>query len=242
VPVLPAAALTRALLSGAINPGAGTAAGVLPLKAIEAEMAAPDLKISHTVTSGAAASLIEVACGELPYRQLPPSITAFHDPDAPSVWIGQADIDASGTFIGRLFRAVFGFPPSGRGVPVTVTVDRCGEAEIWTRNFDGRRFSSHLTYEGRNVVSERFGPFKILLGLSAANGEIAMPVVGWRLGPIPLPLALAPKSDTREFVGEDGRFHFDVAITLPIGGRIAHYRGWLEPKSIGVRSRASFAG
>ena len=37
-----------------------------------------------------------------------------------------------------------------------------------------------------------------------------MPVVGWRIGPMKLPLAIAPKSDSREFVGEDGRFHFDV--------------------------------
>jgi len=114
-------------------------------------------------------------------------------------------------------RAIFAFPPSGRGVPVTVSADRRGDGEIWTRNFDGQRFASHLAFEGQSVVSERFGPFKILLGLRAENGEIQMPVVGWRLGPVPLPLALAPRSKTREFVGEDGRFHFDVAIELPIG-------------------------
>jgi hypothetical protein len=96
----------------------------------------------------------------------------------------------------------------------------------------GRRFASRLTLEGQNVLSERFGPFKILLSLVASNGKIAMLVVRWRLGSVPLLLALAPKSETCEFVGEDGRFHFDVAIKLTIGGLLAHYRGWLEPKAL----------
>ena len=52
VPVLPAAALARALLSGGVKPGAGTAAGVLPLKVIEAEMVGLDIRILRTVTRG----------------------------------------------------------------------------------------------------------------------------------------------------------------------------------------------
>lgn len=56
-----------------------------------------------------------------------------------------------------------------------------------------------------------------------------------RLGPIALPRALAPKSDTREFVDERGRFRFDVAIGLPLIGQLAHYRGWLEPQILPAR-------
>jgi hypothetical protein len=47
VPVLPAVALTRALIHGDIQPGADIA--LLPLQAIEAEMQAPALKITRTV-------------------------------------------------------------------------------------------------------------------------------------------------------------------------------------------------
>ncbi len=62
-----------------------------------------------------------------------------------------------------------------------------------------------------------------------------MPVIGWQVGRIKLPLFLAPKSETREFVGDDGRFHFDVAIRVPLVGLLAHYRGWLVPKMAVVR-------
>ena len=47
VPLLPAVALTRALIHGDIQPGADIA--LLPLQAIEAEMQAPALKITRTV-------------------------------------------------------------------------------------------------------------------------------------------------------------------------------------------------
>ncbi len=232
VPVLPAVALTRALLRGEGESGAQIAA--LSLKDIEAEMSPPLLTTSRASTIGNAQSLIELACGQESYRLLPGALRAFHDQNAPPVWTGKADIDASKSLAARLMRALFGFPPSGHDVSVTVSVDRDREGETWTRNFGGKCFSSRLTYEGGNIISERFGPFRILLGLSARDGEIQMPVVGWRVGRIKLPLFLAPKSETREFVGDDGRFHFDVAIRVPLVGLLAHYRGWLEPKTIGA--------
>ena len=68
-----------------------------------------------------------------------------------------------------------------------------------------------------------------------------MPVIGWRIGRMRLPLFLAPKSETREFSGDDGRFHFDVAIRLPIVGLLAHYRGWLEPATTIARQQAQTA-
>lgn len=58
VPVLPAVALTRALIRGGVAPGAAIA--LLPLQAIEAEMAAPALKI----TRAAIKSGDDVLCNE----------------------------------------------------------------------------------------------------------------------------------------------------------------------------------
>ncbi len=233
VPVLPAIALTRALLRG--EGKAGAAIAVLSLKDVEAEMSPPSLTTSRTSRIGSGRGLVTLACGEEDYRLLPGALRAFHDQNAPPVWRGKADIDASTSVAGRFLRVLFGFPPSGRNVPVTVTVDRYGEGETWTRNFDGKRFASRLAYEGSSFVSERFGPFRILLRLSARGGEIQIPVIGWQVGRIKLPLFLAPKSETREFVGDDGRFHFDVAIRVPLVGLLAHYRGWLVPKMAVVR-------
>lgn len=227
VPVLPAVALTRSLLRGGERAGAEIAA--LPLASIEAEMSPPSLTTSRTIQYADPDCLIASASGSASYRRLPHAVRAFHDQDAPPVWTGKADIDAATSLAGRLVRVSAGFPASARGADVTVTVDRGGGEEIWQRNFAGSRFASRLRYEGGTVISERFGPFDIRLGLSTERGEVRMPVVGWRIGPVRLPLFLAPTSDTREFEGEDWRFHFDVRIGLPLIGLLAHYRGWLEP-------------
>jgi len=237
VPILPALALVRSLLRGEVDAGAGAAVGILPLNAIETEMIAPSLRTSRSSTvNGRDLSLFADACGADAYRALPRPLRAFHDADGVAVWSGKADIDVSRNPLARCVRFAFGFPPAGRDVPITVSVDRRAGQEIWTRNFAGRRFASHLTHEGGDVVSERFGPFKILLRINAVGEQIEMPVIGWSWGPVALPRALAPKSDTREFVDDRGRFRFDVAIGLPLIGQVAHYRGWLEPKVARTRN------
>jgi hypothetical protein len=64
--------------------------------------------------------------------------------------------------------------------------------------------------------------------ISAENGALSMTVIGWRIGPLPLPSFLAPRSTATESADAEGRFHFDVPIALPIIGRLTHYAGWLE--------------
>ena len=76
---------------------------------------------------------------------------------------------------------------------------------------------------------EAFGPLRFEFELLArSTGELQMNLTGWAQGPIPLPAFLAPGSHAREWE-EDGRFHFDVPIALPLVGTVVHYRGWLRP-------------
>jgi hypothetical protein len=58
-----------------------------------------------------------------------------------------------------------------------------------------------------------------------------MPVKKWRLGRIPLPLALAPQSHACENQDEHGRFRFDVRLSLPLVGLMVHYKGWVAPQT-----------
>ncbi len=229
VPILPALAMTRALLTGDIAPGARTAAGELALAAIEAEMRASAIQASRTVITSGSAGLFALSCGTLSYRALPSALRAFHDSDGAPVWSGRADIDAGAGMLARLISRSFGFPEAGRGIPVIVSVDRKGISETWTRDFAGRRCASRLSYASAGQVAEAFGPFKILLGVQAEGNEIVMPVVGWRAGPVKLPRFLAPVSEAREYADDEGRFCFDVRITVPLAGFLAHYRGWLKP-------------
>lgn len=229
VPVLPALALTRRLLSGDYPPGATPASGTLTLSEIEAEMRSLPIETSQSTNVSTSVSLVEMAIGKDAYGALPEPLQAFHSNTGAPVWSGMANVEAGTGLLARIIGRVFGFPPSDRDVPVTVTVDRRGGRETWTRDFGGRRFFSVLAPAGRGQVAEAFGPFRILLKLASRDGAILMPVAGWKLGWFPLPRRLAPRSETREYCGENGRFGFDVRISAPFVGLIAHYKGWLEP-------------
>jgi hypothetical protein len=80
-------------------------------------------------------------------------------------------------------------------------------------------------------VSERFGPMSMDLSLTPEGGRLVYRVEGWRLGPISLPPALGPSTVAFEEVDAEGRFVFDVTISLPLVGRVVRYRGWLERES-----------
>lgn len=228
VPVLAAVALTRKLLTGGVAAGARPASDHLMLSEITDEMQAFKIETGRTLHEAPALSLFERAMGEDQYLCLAPAVRSFHDATAPPVWAGRADIDAGGSLLARSIAKVFGFPPTGRDVPVTVSINRDGGCETWIRNFSGRRFHSRLALRSRGVV-ECFGPFQIRLGLDPTGCTLTMPVKGWQLGAVPLPGFLAPRSETREYQDREGRFRFDVRISAPVVGLIAHYRGWLQP-------------
>ena len=76
-------------------------------------------------------------------------------------------------------------------------------------------------------MSERFGLLTMDLRLAPEGERLIYRVDGWRLGPMPLPRALAPSTRAHEEVDAAGRFVFDVEISAPLIGRLVRYRGWL---------------
>lgn len=235
VPVLPAAAAVKALVRGGIEPGARLAERVLSLPEIEAEMAPYSIE-SKTEHVSFGAGVFEENLGRETFDMMPAALRALHGHTGAPVWSGRSEVTAADWFLPRLVAKLFGFPASGSEIPVTVTVDREVTAdgfstETWIRNFSGQCFSSVLRHHQDGTFWETFGPVSFRLGLAADRETLVMPVIGWKLGALPLPRFLAPRSQTREYQDEQGRFCFDVKLTLPVLGLFAHYRGWLMPGS-----------
>jgi hypothetical protein len=126
---------------------------------------------------------------------------------------------------------LIGFPPAGEQVPVSVSFVLRNGREYWRRTFAGRSFLS-TQEEGRGrferLLCERFGPVAVGLALVLDGERMRLVVRRWSLFGIPMPLALAPRSNSYEFV-QDGRFRFHVEISLPVLGLIVAYRGCSFP-------------
>lgn len=162
------------------------------------------------------------------------TVRAFHSQTSPAVWSGKAKITGGQNPIAKVLSLIFGFPSSGDEVPVTISIDRTiaddGQtSERWTRTFGAKSMSSVLRHAPSGDFNESFAPFAFKIALDADQNGIAWPLAGWKIGKLPLPRNLAPRSEAREFQDDEGRFRFDVRLSLPLVGLLAHYQGWLTP-------------
>lgn len=234
IPILPAAAALQKLLTDTLPSGAFFAHDHVTLADILAQMALYDIT-TYTDVKQAEQSGFETYLGADTFQTLPRAVQGFHTQSAPPIWTGQADITGGG-IPAKILARIFGFPASGKGIPVTMRVDRTlsrtgRPIERWTRSFGETSMSSVLQHHTNGSFTEKFAPFTFTLKLAADKEGIAWPVSGWALGKIPLPFALAPQSISREFQDDQDRFRFDVRLKAPIIGQIAHYQGWLVPAS-----------
>lgn len=234
VPVLPAAALIKGLLNGAVPAGAHFGFEGLSLEQITNEMT-PYAIQTNVERETLADSIFQTHLEQRTFASMPKAVQSFHIAKGPVVWRGTADVQTGRGFIKSIIAKMFGFPKAGRNVDVVVAVDRFWngkpKAERWVRTFRNVSFSSTLTVDAKRRFLERFGPFAFAIGLNANPDGLKMPVAGWRLNALPLPRFLAPKSEAKEYQDEHGRFVFDVKLTLPLLGPLAHYKGWLQPAS-----------
>lgn len=224
-PSLPALAAVKAIARGEIAPGARAGVGLLSLETLEAEIAAHAITTETTVER---AALFARAIGPK-FDTLPDPIRALHETPGRSLWRGEAVTTGAANPIAAAVARLFGFPPTLATCPVEVQVRADGDRAVWRRRIGGHRFLSVLSRPrtGGRVI-ERFGLLSIDLVLTVQADRLVYDVAGWRLGPMPLPRALAPRTRTHETLDDQGRFVFDVEIAAPVIGRLVRYRGWLE--------------
>ena len=165
------------------------------------------------------------------FGKLPPALKAFHSDSADRIWTGKAETFAASSPIAKLVAGLFGFPDTSGKILASVSIITHKNSERWTRNFDGNKFISILRPgSGRNqhLMVEQFGYIKFSVALAWKDKKLWFIPQNWSIWGIPLPRFLMPGGDSFEYE-KDGRFHFNVNIEAPLIGRLASYRGWLEP-------------
>ncbi len=228
VPTLPAAALLRTWLEGEPpSLGAHVCAGLLDLKAIMQE--AEDLPIRTALRSSAPNSpslgrrLMEAA-----FDDLPAAVRAVHAGNSAARFTGRARA-RGGKGLAALARLATGMPGPGRYETIAVRIEPDERGETWRRQFGARRFRSRLCGVLGHIggFEEHVGPASFRFEADPTRMGFTWRFVGWRLGPLPLPRALAPHISARCFE-RASRYHFSVAVAHPWVGLILAYAGQLE--------------
>ena len=232
IPSMAAEAIVRKCLAGQ-RPAAGARPGHRDLEL--ADYAA--LLARHGIKTGlrhgdTGQPLYHHVMGER-FAQLAPPLQLLHAGAKELVMTGKASVSRGASPVTRLACFLFGFPPTGEEIDVTVRIAAVGRRETWVRNFSGRRFQSTQEPGGGHrdgLIVERFGPFAFAMAAVERQGGIELVLRSWSLLGLPLPRWAMPTSRAIEH-GSDGRFNFDVAFGLPLFGKIVHYKGWLVAAS-----------
>jgi NAD(P)-dependent dehydrogenase (short-subunit alcohol dehydrogenase family) len=224
IPSLAVPILLRRLADGDLPPGAGDAGTALSLTELEPALATLHARWT-TTERDLPPPLYARAMGDA-FDRLPPALREIHSMLRDGGASGEATVTRGTHPLARLVAGLIGFPPAGAHRLHVCFRERDG-GETWARDFSGRIFSSRLSMRAGRLT-ERFGPLAFAFDLLSDAHGLEMVIRRWWLGPLPLPLLLAPRSRAREWE-EDGRFHFDVPIALPLIGDVVRYRGWLVP-------------
>jgi NAD(P)-dependent dehydrogenase (short-subunit alcohol dehydrogenase family) len=227
VPILPALALIRSLADARMSQrGAMPCVGLLTLADITREF-----NRFHIVTRRkfAPRMLFARVLGST-FGALPDAVQNAHHVDNVLVLEGRASIEGAKTLLARAIARLIGFPTDGCDVPVSVTMRVVDGGEEWTRVFGRARFRTRLTPLGGfpNRMIERFGPCAFNLRLTARPDGLDYVVISGRIGFVPLPTFLIPRSAATERVDDAGCFQFDVPIALPGLGLLVRYHGRLS--------------
>jgi hypothetical protein len=233
-PLIPSMAieiLLRALLDGrGPQPGARSAVGSVTLAEYEARFRARGIASAMVPEPDVSAPIYRQLLATA-YEQLAAPIRDLHEVSTTRVFRGEANVTRGRGLLSRLVARIIGFPPAGERVPVTVTLTRQGQRELWQRDFAGARFSSvQHPGAGRNegLLIERFGPMAFAMAVVVDGGRLRLIQRRGTAFGIPMPRWMLPKGEACEH-DADGRFNFHVDVTLPIVGPVVGYRGWLCP-------------
>jgi len=227
-PAAPAAATLRALLDGKLagEPRATACVGLVDLPAILHELRTLPIRTQLESQASETPGMFPRLLGER-WPTLPPTVRNAHAGVETVALIGQAR-GRGAPALPALIRRLQGLPPPGNHATI-VTITPDGAGERWTRQFGDRTFSSLITPAQDDPWSfeETVAPITFRFTTAPYAEGFSWALEGWRLGPVPLPRAWAPRVRARTFA-RDGIYRFRVLVAHPWLGVIFGYAGRLS--------------
>ena len=164
------------------------------------------------------------------FAKLPAALQCFHSSDPPYRFHGRARVEHGRGILPAIAIKSGGFPPQTTDTAITITVTPSSVSETWERMFGTHKTTSELRYDtAESAIIERFGTLTCTLVPALNDGVLNVAVVRASVLGIPLPRFISPRSESREWQDEQGRFCFDIAAYLGRDRLLVRYSGWLEP-------------
>jgi len=235
-PAAPAAATLRALLDGKLGePRAAPCVGLLDLDAVLHELG--DLPIRTQLESQRpdTPGLFPRLLGDA-WEALPDVVRDAHAGLQPAALTGRARARGA-PGLPALVRRLQGLPPAGLHA-TAVTITPTANGERWIRQFGDRTFGSTIAPARDDpwAFEETAGALTFRFSVAADPGGFSWIFESWRLGPIPLPRAWAPRIRARTFARprQDGigAYRFRVLVAHPWLGVIFGYAGRLASPTL----------
>lgn len=170
------------------------------------------------------------------FDALPAGWRALHSAPGRSVFTGNAAVTRGKHPLSGPVSDLFGFPSTSESTPVRLEIDRSVPCEYWVRTFGNRAYRSKIRLlgePGEGRIAERMGAIEARMRLNPVENGVELAMESARGMGVRLPVWLTPVICAREYQNQQGRFCFDIDVSLPGIGRLVHYRGWLSPASEG---------
>lgn len=164
------------------------------------------------------------------FEELPNKVRELHDTTETRIWAGKAEVRRGSGWMARIVAEIIGFPKAAAEVPVTVVLRHENEAELWTRSFAGKQFSSlqkRGSEKNDHLLVERFGAIEVALALLVDDNKLVLVPRRWSIFGIPLPKYFLPTGQNFE-TEKDGYFCFNVEVKARLVGLIVAYKGQLK--------------
>lgn len=160
------------------------------------------------------------------FARLAPAVRAFHSLAGTHVLHGWVETDPPASTAARMLAWCLGAPQRAQRGPLRFELAADGTSELWTRHFPGKTMRSRLS-TGASRIVEQLGPARLTFELARSESGLRMHLLRLQFLRIPCPRWLMPQVLAEEH-GQEGRLHFRVQACVPLVGRVASYRGYLE--------------
>lgn len=226
VPILAALGIARQLRDGELQwRGARPCVGFLDLASFERDFTALGIGTGTEVSPPQVAAFRD-ALGS-GFDQLPIPTQLIHSPVTTAVWRGEGTAQIGSKPFARLIAWALSFPNAPEPTALTVIIEQQPDgSEEWHRIWPAQIMRSRMANPRHGSIEEHFGPLAFTLGLTAHSEGLDMKLLHATLWGIRLPRFALPEIAATERAQRD-RHLFDVAVALPIIGRLVHYKGWL---------------